>query len=140
MIKLLPLSFLLLAAGDRITLVVGEGLNEPFSIDFGADGRAYVAELSGHRIRVLDPATGALSVLAGTGVKGLTGDGGSGDQATFNGPHDLVVGPDGQVWVADTFNNVVRKVDPKTRLVTRVAGTGKKAYSGDGGPAVSADF
>ncbi|HEX7897810.1 MAG TPA: hypothetical protein VF950_08625 [Planctomycetota bacterium] len=139
MIKLLPL-LLALLAGERVTLVVGEGLNEPFSIDFDAAGRGYIAEMSGHRISVLDPATGKLSVLAGTGAKGLTGDGGPGDQATFNGPHDLLVGPDGQVYVADTFNNVVRKVDPKTRAVARVAGTGKKGYSGDGGPALAADF
>src|SRR5687767_7737611 len=114
MIKLLPLLVALLA-GERVTLVIGEGLHEPFSIDFDADGRAYIAEMSGHRISVLDG--GKLSVLAGTGVKGLTGDGGPGDQATFNGPHDLVVGPDGHIWVADTFNHVVRKIDPKTRKV-----------------------
>jgi DNA-binding beta-propeller fold protein YncE len=136
----LMLVSLLLAAPGKIALVAGEGLNEPFSIDFDAAGAAYVAEMSGNRISVLDPATGKHAVLAGTGMKGLTGDGGPGDQATFNGPHDLLVGPDGQVWVADTFNNVVRKVDPKTRQVVRVAGTGKKGFSGDGGPALAADF
>src|SRR5688572_6588079 len=128
MIRLLPLLVALLA-GERVTLVVGEGLNEPFSIDFDAAGRAYIAEMSGHRISTLDPASGKLSVLAGTGAKGLTGDGGPGDQATFNGPHDLLVGPDGQVYVADTFNNVVRKIDPRSGKVARVAGTGKKGYS-----------
>jgi sugar lactone lactonase YvrE len=138
MIKLLPVLVALLA-GERVALVAGEGLHEPFSLDFDADGRAYIAEMGGHRISVLDEA-GKLSVLAGTGAKGLTGDGGPGDQATFNGPHDLLVGPDGHIWVADTFNNVVRKVDPKTRNVVRVAGTGKKGFAGDGGPAVSADF
>ncbi len=133
--------FLLLAVppGEKIVLVVGEGLLEPFSVDFDPAGNAYIAEMSGHRIRVLHP-SGKLDVLAGSGAKGLTGDGGPGASATFNGPHDLLVGPDGQVWVADTFNNVVRKIDPKTRQVVRVAGTGKKGYAGDGGPAVQADF
>lgn len=136
------LAFCLLLAlppGEKIVLVVGAGLNEPFSVDFDKAGNAYIAEMSGHRVSVLDP-SGKLSVLAGTGAKGLTGDGGPGEAATFNGPHDLLVGPDGQVWVADTFNNVVRKIDPKTHKVVRVAGTGKKAYAGDGGPALAADF
>jgi DNA-binding beta-propeller fold protein YncE len=137
MIKLLPVLVVLLG-GERVALVAGEGLNEPFSVDFDADGRAYIAEMGGHRISVLE--AGKLSVLAGTGAKGLTGDGGPGDQATFNGPHDLLVGPDGHIWVADTFNNVVRKIDPRTRRVARVAGTGRKGFAGDGGPAVSADF
>jgi sugar lactone lactonase YvrE len=141
MLRALALGLLLPAvpAGDRLVLVAGDGLVEPFAVDFDADGRIYVAEMSGHRVSVLD-ASGRRAVLAGTGAKGLSGDDGPGDQAQFNGPHDLLVGPDGQVWVADTFNNVVRKIDPKTRRVTRVAGTGKKAYSGDGGPAVQADF
>ena len=48
------------------------------------------------------------------------------------------MGEDGDLYVADTFNNCVRKVDLKSHVVTRVAGTGQKGYSGDGGPAASA--
>lgn len=128
---------ILLLLLQRVVLVAGENLNEPFSVDFDASGAAYIAEMSGHRISVLDP-SGKLSVLAGTGAKGLQD--GPGERAAFNGPHDLLVGPEGHVYVADTWNNCVRKIDPKTRQVSRVAGTGKKGFSGDGGPALQADF
>jgi len=129
---------LLLLPAEKVTVLVGD-LKEPFAIDWDKAGTAYIAEMSGNRISVLDK-SGKASVLAGTGEKGLSGDGGAAAKAQFNGPHHLLVGPDGDLYVADTFNNCVRKIDLKTGVVTRVAGTGKKAYSGDGGPAVSADF
>lgn len=129
---------LLLLPAEKVTVLVGD-LKEPFAIDWDKAGNAYIAEMSGNRISLLDR-SGKHSVLAGTGEKGLSGDGGAAAKAQFNGPHHLLVGPDGDLYIADTFNNCVRKIDLKTGVVTRVAGTGKKAYSGDGGPAVSADF
>jgi DNA-binding beta-propeller fold protein YncE len=127
-----------LQAGEAV-LVAGDGLNEPFAVDFGGAGEIYIAEMGGHRIRVLDR-HGTLSLLAGTGEKGLGGDGGPATLARFNGPHHLLLGPDGHLYIADTFNNCVRKVDLRTGLVTRVAGTGEKGFSGDGGPAREARF
>jgi sugar lactone lactonase YvrE len=129
---------LLLLPAEKVTILAGD-LKEPFAIDWDKAGNAYIAEMGGNRISLLDK-SGKHSVLAGTGEKGLSGDGGAGAKAQFNGPHHLLVGPDGDLYIADTFNNCVRKIDLKTGVVTRVAGTGKKAYSGDGGPAVSADF
>ena len=58
----------------------------------------------------------------------------------FNGPHHLLTGPDDLIYVADTWDNVVRRVDPATGAVTRFAGTGEKGFSGDGGPALDAQF
>src|SRR5262249_49734915 len=52
----------------------------------------------------------------------------------------LAVAPGGDVYLADTWNNCVRKLDPKSGTITRVAGTGEKGYAGDGGPAVKAQF
>jgi DNA-binding beta-propeller fold protein YncE len=79
--------------------------------------------------------------LAGTaGEKGHEGDGGPGAKAKFNGMHSLAVGPDGGVYLADTWNNRVRKFDPKSGTVSTFAGTGEKGFSGDGGPAVKAKF
>jgi DNA-binding beta-propeller fold protein YncE len=124
---------LLLLPAEKVTILAGD-LKEPFAIDWDKAGNAYIAEMGGNRISLLDK-SGKHSVLAGTGEKGLSGDGGAGAKAQFNGPHHLLVGPDGDLYVADTFNNCVRKIDLKTGVVTRVAGTGKKAYSGDGGPA-----
>ena len=129
---------LVLMPAEKVVILASGDLKEPFGIDWDKAGNAYIAEIT-HRVCLLDK-SGKLSVLAGTGEKGLSGDGGPAAKALFNGPHHLLVGPDGDLYVADTFNNCVRKVDLKTGVVTRVAGTGKKAYSGDGGPAVSADF
>lgn len=131
-------ALLLLLPAEKVTVLVSD-LKEPFAIDWDKAGNAYIAEMGGNRITLLDKA-GKPSVLAGTGEKGLSGDGGAAAKAQFNGPHHLLLGPDGDLYIADTFNNCVRKIDLKTHVVTRVAGTGKKAYSGDGGPAVSADF
>ncbi|HVR83367.1 MAG TPA: hypothetical protein VMU54_03590 [Planctomycetota bacterium] len=124
---------------EKIVVLAGGDLKEPFAIAWDKSGRAYISEMGGNRIRVLDQ-DGKLSVYAGTGEKGLSGDGGPAAKAQFNGPHHLLVGPDGDLYVADTFNNCVRRIDPKTGLVTRVAGTGKQGFSGEGGPAVNADF
>jgi DNA-binding beta-propeller fold protein YncE len=118
---------------------VGEGLKEPFGVDFDAAGNMYVVEMAGNRVSVLD-AKGVLRVLAGTGEAGFAGDGGPATAARFNGPHHLLMGPDGALYVADTWNFAVRRIDLRTGLVTRVAGTGHKGFSGDGGPAVLAQF
>jgi DNA-binding beta-propeller fold protein YncE len=129
----------LLVPAEKIAVLASGDLKEPFAIDWDRSGHAYIAEMGGNRISLLDP-SGKLSVYAGTGEPGLSGDGGPAARAQFNGPHHLLFGPDGDLYVADTFNNCVRKIDPKTGIVTRVAGTGRKGFSGEGGPAVNADF
>jgi sugar lactone lactonase YvrE len=136
--SILALGILLLPA-EKVTILASGELKEPFAIDWDKSGTAYIAEMGGNRISVLDR-SGKLSVLAGTGEKGLSGDGGPGAKAQFNGPHHLLVGSDGDLYVADTFNNCVRKIGLRSGVVTRVAGSGQKGYSGDGGPAVSAQF
>jgi sugar lactone lactonase YvrE len=133
------LSASLLAEAPKATLVVGEALNEPFSVDFDDGGRMYIVEMGGHRVSALEPG-GRLRVLAGTGEQGLAGDEGDAAKAQFNGPHHLLFGPDGWLYVADTFNNVVRRIDLRTGIMNRVAGTGEKGFGGDGGPAVNAQF
>jgi DNA-binding beta-propeller fold protein YncE len=123
----------------KVVLVAGEGLNEPFGVTFDGAGNTYIVEMGGNRVSVLDR-TGTLHVLAGTGEKGFSGDGGPAAKAQFNGPHHLLMGPDGFLYVADTWNNCVRRIDLKTGTVTRVAGTGEKGFGGDGGPAAQARF
>jgi len=113
---------------------------QPFAVDFGADDSVYFVEMvGGERLRIIDK-DGKISTLAGTGKKGDSGDGGPALKAEFNGMHNLVVAPDGVIYLADTFNNKVRKYDPKTKTIELVAGTGKKGFAGDGGPAAKAEF
>jgi sugar lactone lactonase YvrE len=91
----------------------------------------------GERVLKLDPA-GKLRVFAGTGEKGDSGDGGPALGARFNGMHSLVVGPVGDIFIADTWNNRIRRVEGGK--VFAFAGTGKRGFSGDGGPARDAEF
>ena len=143
---------LLLAAGpavaaDRIVLVAGgtapDGgvqLREPYAVDFDRAGNLYIAEMSkGQRIHRRSP-DGRLVTVAGTGARGAGGDGGPALKATFDGMHSLVVAPDGALLAADTWNCRVRRIDLRADVVTTLAGTGEKAFGGDGGPAAAARF
>jgi hypothetical protein len=78
-----------------------------------------------------------IETFAGTGKVGYSGDGGQATKAQLDNPFGVVRGPDGALYVCDTMNHVIRKVDPKG-VITTVAGAGRKGYSGDGGPALEA--
>ena len=140
------------ARADKLVLVAGgDGADgteatkakviQPFGVDFAPGGGIFIVEMvKGERLRSLN-GEGKLITVAGTvGAKGNVGDGGDGLKATFNGMHSLAVGPGGDVYLADTWNNRVRKLDAKTGTVTAFAGTGEKGFSGDGGPADKAKF
>ena len=140
------------ASAERIVLVAGGGastteptpakdakLKTPFGIDFDNTGTLFFVELEGQRVAAIDP-NGMLTTIAGNGEKGHAGDGGPAKAATFNGMHSLAIAPGGDIYLADTWNNCVRKIDGRTRSITSFAGTGRKAFAGDGGPAASADF
>jgi sugar lactone lactonase YvrE len=76
--------------------------------------------------------------IAGNGSHAWTGDGGPAAQAGIGGPFGVVIGPDGALYICETENHTVRRMDLKSNIITTVAGTGKEGYSGDGGPAVQA--
>lgn len=112
---------------------------EPFAVAKDRAGNLYVCEHKGQRITRVDPG-GAVTRFAGTGTPGYGGDNGPADSASFTDPHGIVIGPDQQMYVADTQNHRVRRIDLRTRIVTTIAGTGERGYSGDGGPATEAQF
>ncbi len=139
-----------LGRADQITLVAGgdgaEGepatrarLQAPFGVDFDRSGNLLIVELTGQRVLKVDP-RGILTRLAGTGKKGHEGDGGPALKAEFNGMHSLAVASGGDLYLADTWNNRVRKIDGKTGTISAFAGTGTKGFGGDGGPAAKAQF
>ncbi|MCW3052696.1 MAG: repeat protein, partial [Chthonomonadales bacterium] len=78
------------------------------------------------------------TLLAGNGTKGNSGDNGDSRKALLNNPHHLLVLPNGDLYVADTMNNRVRKIDARTGRINAFAGTGTKGYSGDDVPALQA--
>jgi sugar lactone lactonase YvrE len=146
----LALAAALPAGADTLVLVAGGGsephgkppaecrLREPFGTAFDKSGAMYVVEMvSGQRVLKVG-ADGLLAVVAGDGTKGDDGDGGPAAKARFNGIHSLCVSAEGDLYLADTFNNKVRRIDAKTGVITTVAGSGAKAFSGDGGPAEKA--
>jgi DNA-binding beta-propeller fold protein YncE len=128
------------SAAEKFVLVAGGepgSLKEPFGLDFLPNGSIVLVEYGGHRVSQLDK-DGKVTALAGVGTKGLKD--GPADQAQFNSPHNLAVAKDGTIYVADTLNHAVRKVDAETHAVSTIAGTGQKGFAGDGGPAKSAEF
>jgi sugar lactone lactonase YvrE len=138
------------ARADRVVLVAGGGdkdegakateskLNMPFGVDFDAAGNLYFVEIDGHRVCRIDP-QGVLTRIAGTGRKGLAGDGGPATNAEFNALHNLTLAKNGDIYLADTLNHRVRKIDARARVITTVAGS-EKGFGGDGGPADKARF
>jgi len=137
------------ADAQRMALVAGGGtevsgeatncrVHAPFGIDFDRAGNSYIVEMAGgDRVLKIDPA-GKLSVFAGAGEKGDSGDNGPALEARFNGMHSLVIGPGGDIFIADTWNNRIRRIEGGKILA--FAGTGKRGFSGDGGPAREAEF
>ena len=101
---------------------------------FDADGNLYVTEATNHCVRRIDKATGVITTVAGTGAPGYSGDGGLATRATLNHPYSLQIDANGDIYIVDRLNAVVRKVDAVTGCITTVAGTGEPGSSGDGGP------
>jgi streptogramin lyase len=108
------------------------------AVDVGPDGTVYILEREGNRLRAVDPRSGVITTIAGSGAKGYSGDGGPAIKATFNGPKELAVTNTGDVLIVDTENHVIRLVDKATRHVHTVAGCGRAGGDGDQGPASSA--
>jgi outer membrane protein assembly factor BamB len=114
------------------------GFAWPNSPRFDRNGALFFAASGNNQILRLDPRGEILSAFAGNGNVGLAGDGGPAARAVLNQPAALAVDGGGNVFIADTANNVIRRVDAKTGTITRVAGTGDEAFTGDGGPAAAA--
>lgn len=106
----------------------GTPLNGPRTMVFDRDGHLYLALREGNAIYRIDATTRTLHHLAGTGQQGYGGDGGRARSATLAGPKGLAWAP-GALYVADTENHVVRRVDLRSGVITTVLGTGRK---GDG--------
>ncbi len=113
-------------------------IDNPFGVIRGPDGNLWFCEYTGQRVRKITP-DGKIHIVAGSGAKGCTGDGGPATAATFNLPHEIRFDKKGDLFIVDMSNNAVRKVDMKTGIITTFAG-GKPGYSGDGGPAKDAQL
>jgi sugar lactone lactonase YvrE len=100
----------------------------------------YIADTENHRIRMINIATAMVTTIAGVGTPGWTGDGGPALSAELNFPTDIECAQNGDLYVADMHNHVVRKIDAATGIITTVAGSGSIGVSPDGTPAREAKF
>ncbi|MFM7554334.1 MAG: hypothetical protein ACKPAH_03390, partial [Verrucomicrobiota bacterium] len=113
-------------------------LNHPIALQFDAAGDLFICDIGNHRVRRVDAATGRIETFAGSGTGGVPDDGAAYATAPFNGPRTLDFDAKGNVWLALREANQVWKLDRRTGNAARMAGTGRKGMSGNGGPARSA--
>jgi sugar lactone lactonase YvrE len=112
-------------------------ISEPTAVAVDSTGHVYIADRGNYRIRKIDP-SGTISTIAGTGTIGEAGDGGPALDASFDTVWDVAVNAAGDVYIADVYDNVIRKIDHTTQIISKAAGTGSFGFGGDGGPATSA--
>jgi len=142
------------AAGSGIiTTVVGSGnatfagdagpatsasLNYPSAVALDAAGTLYIADFGNQRVRRV--AGGAINTLAGNGAFKYSGDGAAATSASLDTPMGVAVDSRGNLYIADTQNHRVRRVNAATGVIATVAGTGVQGFGGDNGPAASAQL
>jgi sugar lactone lactonase YvrE len=136
------------AAERRLHTIAGSGIagfsateiNNPYGVSTGPDGALYFCEIGNHVVRRLDLKTGKLSVVAGNGKPGYSGDGGPATSASLNEPYEVRFDSRGDMFFVEMKNNLIRKVDRKTRVISTIAGAVGPGFSGDGGAAREARF
>lgn len=115
-------------------------LNAPYAVALDTAGNIYIADTQNYRIRKITASTGVISTVAGNGIQGYSGDGGTATSAEFGYPSGLALDTAGNIYIVDNSNQRVRKVTASTGVISTVAGNGTAGYSGDGGAATSAEL
>jgi hypothetical protein len=134
-------------AGDGVQGYGGDGgpatsaeLNEAVWVAVDSAGDLYIADQLNSRIREVAAVSGIITTFAGDGTPGYSGDGGPATDAELWDPYAVMPDSGGNFYIADSVNNRVRVVSGATGIITTVAGDGVAGYSGDGGPATSAEL
>lgn len=120
------------------TVVQSPAIARPAGLALDAEGNLYIADSGNNRVREVR-IDGTIRTVAGTGTEGFSGDGGVAVQAQLHGPTGLAIDAEGTLFIADTGNNRVRRVS-RDGMISTVAGSGAKGFSGDGGTAVNAQL
>ena len=124
-------------SGDGDT-AANAGLNSPTAVTMDASDNAFIADEQNSVIRKVTP-NGIITTVAGNGSAGYSGDGGPATNAALAYPDGVALDASGNLFIADSANHVIRKVDTNG-MITTIAGNGSPGYSGDGGPATDASL
>ncbi len=124
-------------SGDGLAATAAR-LQFPQDIAVAANGDLYIADTGNHSIRKVAAATGVITTIAGIGSPGSSGNGGAATLARLSSPRGIVLGTNGDYFLADRGNSMIRKVTVATGIITTYAGTGTNGYTGDGGLATAA--
>jgi hypothetical protein len=111
---------------------------DPYALSLDQLGNLYILDRHNNRVRKVDQA-GIITTLAGVGTQGFSGDGGPATAAEIGPTNGLAVDVAGNVYIGDVDNARIRKVDLEG-IITTIAGTGERGFSGDGGPAAEAQL
>jgi hypothetical protein len=125
--------------GDNIPATSAQ-LTQPTSVTFDSNENMYIADRNNYIIRKVDKTTGIITTFAGTGVAGYNGDNIPATSAQLNDPTSVTFDSNENMYISDTSNSIVRKVDKTTGIITTFAGTGVAGYNGDNIPATSAQL
>ena len=117
--------------GDNIS-ATSASLAAPTGVATDAAGNLYIADWGNHRVRKVSAATGKISTIAGTGVKGYNGDNIPATSAQLDAPRNLFVDPQGNVYISDAADERIRKISAASGMISTIAGTGASGYNGDG--------
>jgi RHS repeat-associated protein len=134
-------------AGDDAGGYAGDGgaattarLEQPQGVALDSSGNVYIADTGNNRIRKVTVLTGDIATIAGNGTAGYSGDGGAAISAELNFPSGVAVDSSGNVYIADAYNQRVRKLTVSTAKISTIAGNGIPGYTGNSGPAISAEL
>lgn len=136
----LPSVLLAIALPLATPSLATQSLASPSGITLDANERVVVADRRAHFVFRVDPLTGAISPIAGTGIAGFSGDGGLATEAELRNPEWVEYDRSGNLFIADRGNHRVRRVDATTGIITTVVGSDEFESTGDGGRAVDADL
>jgi sugar lactone lactonase YvrE len=118
-------------SADFIQATLSE-LNQPSGVAVDINGNIFIADTYNNRIRRVDATTGIITTVAGNGSGTYSGDGGLAVSESLYHPESVAIDLSGNLYIADSWNNRIRKVDASTGLISTIAGTGTPGFSGEG--------